>query len=94
MSDHYIYILASQRNGTIYVGVTTDLKKRVWQHKNKVIKGFTEKYNVHHLVYFEHFEDYWEAGLRERRLKKWKRKWKLELIEQSNPNWNDLYETL
>lgn len=94
MSYHYVYILASKRNGTLYVGVTTDLKKRIWQHKNKVIEGFTSKYNVHRLVCFETFEDYWEAAKREKRIKQWKRKWKLELIEKYNPEWKDLYDEI
>jgi len=94
MGSHYVYILASGRNGTIYTGVTTDLKKRVWQHKSKQIEGFTKKYNVERLVYFEVFEDYWEAAQREKRLKKWNRAWKLELIEADNPQWNDLYDEI
>ncbi len=91
MSNHYVYIMASRRNGTLYIGVTTDLVRRVWEHKNGVIQGFTKRYHVHHLVYYEHYEDYWAAAEREKRLKDWKRKWKLELIEKLNPDWNDLY---
>ena len=91
MSNHYVYILASKRNGTLYTGVTTDLIRRVWEHKNKIRQGFTQKYNVTQLVHFEHFEDYMMAALREKCIKEWKRKWKLELIEQSNPQWKDLY---
>lgn len=91
---HYVYILASKRNGTIYIGVTRDLKKRVWQHKENIIEGFTEKYNVHDLVYFEIYEDYWDAANREKRMKKWNRDWKIELIEKENPEWNDLYDGL
>lgn len=94
MSNHYVYILASDRNGTLYVGVTTDLIRRVWEHKTKYIKGFTSKYNISRLVYFEHFEDYWAAAHREKCLKDWKRKWKLELIEKENPQWHDLYDDL
>lgn len=94
MSNHYVYLLASKRNGTLYVGVTTDLRRRVWQHKNKEIEGFTKKYNVKDLVYFEHHEDYWQAADRERKLKNWKRSWKIDLIEEGNPEWEDLYESL
>ena len=90
MKQHIIYILASKRNGTLYIGVTTDLQKRMWQHKNNVIKGFTSKYNVHDLVHYEVYDDYWIAANRERQLKNWRRKWKLELIEKDNPNWKDL----
>lgn len=90
----YIYILASQKNGTLYTGVTSDLIKRVYQHKTKMIKGFTSKYNVKNLVYFEVFDDITEAILREKRIKKWKRAWKLKLIEKENPYWKDLSETL
>lgn len=91
---HYVYILASKKNGTLYIGVTTDLKKRVWQHKNKEIEGFTKKYGVDKLVYFEPYDEYWEAANREKRLKKWNRSWKIELIEMQNPDWNDLYDGL
>ena len=90
----YVYILASQRNGTLYIGVTSDLVKRVWQHKNDEIEGFTKRYGVHRLVYFEAHDDIRDAILREKRLKKWRRSWKLELIEEDNPGWNDLYEQL
>jgi putative endonuclease len=91
---HYVYILASKKNGTLYIGVTTDLKKRVWQHKNKEIEGFTKKYGVDKLVYFESYDEYWDAANREKRLKKWNREWKIELIEKQNPDWNDLYDGL
>ena len=87
----YIYILASQRNGTLYVGITSDLLKRVWQHKNKVFGGFTEKYGVDKLVYYEIYENISDAINREKKLKKWDRKWKINLIEKDNPNWLDLY---
>jgi len=89
-----VYILASQRNGTLYVGVTSDLIKRVWEHKNKLAKGFTELYDVNRLVYYEHFPDAESAISREKRLKKYNRKWKADLIEKANPEWNDLYEDL
>ena len=91
---YYIYILASKRNGTLYIGITSNLTKRVWEHKNKVIEGFTEKYNVNKLVYYEQYSDPENAIRREKRLKKYKRRWKLELIEKENPQWKDLYEDL
>lgn len=91
---HYVYILASQKNGTLYVGVTTDLQKRIWQHKNEQVEGFTKKYSVKNLVYFEIYEDYWDAANREKRIKKWNREWKINLIVKDNPEWEDLYETL
>ena len=88
---YYVYILASQKNGTLYIGVTSSLAKRVWEHKNEVVEGFTKKYAVKKLVYFEQFDDVNNAIAREKVLKHWNRKWKLELIEKSNPTWNDLY---
>ncbi len=94
MKQPAVYILASQRNGTLYIGVTSNLIQRVWQHKNDVFEGFTKKYGVHLLVYFELHEDMENAILREKRLKKWNRDWKLRLIEESNPDWKDLYESL
>ena len=94
MNYFYVYILASRRNGTLYTGSTDDLAKRVWEHKNKIIKGFTSKYGVDRLVWFETCDTREEAFLRERRIKEWKRAWKLELIEKTNPDWNDLFETL
>ena len=89
-----VYILASRRNGTLYIGVTSDLVKRVWQHKNDVLEGFTKKYGVHTLVYCEMHTDMTEAIRREKRLKKWNRAWKIELIEEENPQWLDLWPTL
>lgn len=94
MSNHYVYILASRKNGTLYVGVTADLMRRIYEHKNKIIKGFTSKYNVTHLVYFEHYEDYEQAAHREKCIKEWKRSWKIRRIEESNPDWLDLYDSL
>ena len=91
---YYVYILASKRNGTLYVGVTSNLVKRVYEHKNDLIEGFTEKYGVHRLVYYEQSEDVKSAIEREKRLKAWKRQWKLRLIEEMNPEWNDLYDLL
>jgi putative endonuclease len=94
MKQYYVYILASKRNGTLYVGVTGDLLKRVYEHKNELGKGFTEKYGVHKLVYFEATENVESAITREKQIKKWNRTWKLELIESVNPDWNDLYDKL
>jgi len=94
MKQPAVYILASQRNGTLYIGVTSNLVQRVWQHKNNGVVGFTEKYHVHMLVYFELHEDMHEAIRREKQLKKWNRKWKLRLIEKDNPGWNDLYDDI
>jgi putative endonuclease len=89
-----VYILASKRNGTLYIGVTSDLIKRIWEHKNAVVKGFTERYNVHQLVWYELHETMESAISKEKMLKNWKRAWKLELIERSNPNWEDLHESI
>lgn len=86
MDKYYVYILASQRNGTLYIGFTNHLERRVLEHKQKVVKGFTSKYDVNILVYFEEFESAEEALIREKQIKKWKRAWKLNLIEKSNPN--------
>lgn len=86
-----VYILASRRNGTLYIGVTSDLVKRSWEHKNDVVGGFTARYNVHTLVYYELVDDMEAAILREKQLKKWRRAWKIELIERSNPDWKDLW---
>jgi len=91
MKSCYVYILASKRNGTLYIGVTSDLIKRIYEHKNSLIDGFTKKYNVHLLVYYEQFLDTYSAIYREKQLKHWRRKWKLQLIEKNNPNWRDLY---
>ncbi len=90
----FVYILASQRNGTLYIGVTSNIIKRIWGHKNKVCPGFTKKYGVDKLVYFEQYCDFENAIKREKRLKFWKRKWKLELIEEFNPSWKDLYASI
>ena len=91
MNQYYVYILSSKRNGTLYIGVTSHLVKRIWEHKNKVIEGFTSRYGVDKLVYFEEYQEIKLAIQREKRLKEWPRKWKLNLIEQNNPNWLDLY---
>ncbi|HOH28959.1 MAG TPA: GIY-YIG nuclease family protein [Candidatus Hydrogenedentes bacterium] len=89
-----LYILSSKRNGTLYIGVTCDLRRRVWQHKNDVMEGFTRRYNVHILVYYELYGDMYRAIAREKELKKWKRAWKLNLIESVNPEWRDLWEDI
>lgn len=89
-----VYILASKRNGTLYVGVTSDLLKRVWQHRNEVVEGFTKRYDVHMLVWYEVHETMESAILREKELKKWRRQWKIALIEKMNPVWRDLYSDL
>ena len=94
MKTYFVYIMASKKNGTLYIGVTNDLQRRVWQHKNNVHDGFTKKYGVHRLVYFEAIPDIKGAIIREKQMKKWKRQWKINLIEKENPNWDDLYETL
>ncbi len=88
-----VYILANKRNGTLYIGVTSDFVKRIWEHKNNMVEGFTKKYNVHQLVWYETHESMESAIMREKRLKDWKRAWKLELIESKNPDWLDLYDT-
>ena len=87
----YLYILASYKNGTLYIGATTNLIRRIWLHKNNFAKGFTKQYSVHRLVYYEQYEDLEFAFTRERQMKAWKRTWKIRLIEEMNPNWNDLY---
>ena len=89
-----VYILASKRNGTLYIGVTSDLPKRVWEHKNDWVEGFTKRYRVHHLVYYEVHENMESAISREKQIKKWKRIWKLDLIEKQNPDWRDLWEEI
>ena len=90
----YVYILASRKNGTLYIGVTSNLVQRIWQHKNKMVAGFTAKYGVDQLVYYEEYSDITIAISREKRLKTWIRTWKLKLIEKSNPDWEDLYSKI
>jgi putative endonuclease len=92
MKDYYVYILASKKNGTLYIGVMNDLIRRVYEHKNDFVNGFTKKYQVHRLVYYEHTHDVKSAIQKEKQMKKWKRQWKIELIEDMNPGWNDLYD--
>jgi putative endonuclease len=90
----YVYMLASGRNGTLYIGVTSDLVKRVWQHKERFVEGFTKEYGVKTLVWYEQHECAEPAIIREKQLKKWNRAWKIELIEKMNPYWHDLYEDI
>ena len=94
MKHPVVYIVASKKNGTLYVGVTSDLVKRIWQHKNHVVTGFTEEFEVNQLVYFEQFDDMTNAITREKVLKKWNRAWKIRLIEKTNPDWLDLYNEI
>ena len=89
-----VYILANKRNGTLYVGVTSDLVKRVWQHKNSLVEGFTKRYGIHQLVWYELHGTLESAIQREKRLKEWKRAWKLNLIENMKPEWKDLYHNV
>jgi putative endonuclease len=89
-----VYILASKRNGTLYIGVTSDLVQRIWLHRNKVVEGFTKKYDVNKLVHLEVFPDAESAISREKQLKKWRRAWKVQLIEACNPLWRDLYDEI
>jgi putative endonuclease len=89
-----VYILASDKNGTLYLGVTSDLIKRVWEHKNNVVPGFTNRYGVHDLVWYELHDSMESAISQEKAIKEWKRQWKLELIERMNPEWKDLYPEL
>ena len=84
-----VYILASQHKGTLYIGVTSDLVKRIWEHRNHLAQGFTQQYAVHRLVYYERHEDMGEAITREKQLKKWNRRWKVRFIEEKNPGWCD-----
>jgi putative endonuclease len=91
---YYVYILGSQKNGTLYIGVTNDLIRRTYEHRAGVVEGFTDRYGVHLLVYFEETENIEAAIQREKRLKKWRRDWKIKLIEKANPNWEDLYPGL
>ena len=88
---YYVYILTNRKNGTLYIGVTNNLIKRVFEHKNKVFKGFTEKYDINKLIYYECYDNIEYAIQREKRMKKWNRNWKIELIEKNNKEWKDLY---
>lgn len=92
--SYYVYILASRIGGTLYIGVTNDLVRRVFEHKSKFVRGFTKQYDVTRLVYYEQYDDIELAIQREKRLKKWNRQWKIRLIEERNPNWDDLYPAI
>ncbi|MGA7072375.1 GIY-YIG nuclease family protein [Bradyrhizobium sp.] len=92
--NYYVYITASRKDGAIYLGVTNDLVRRVYEHRTKAVPGFTSKYNITRLVWFEIYDDAVSAISREKELKKWKRSWKVQLIEAENPQWNDLYESI
>lgn len=96
MRDHlyYVYILASQKQGTLYIGVINNLVRRIYGHRNHLVKGFTKEYNVYKLVYFEATPSIESAIQREKHLKKWERQWKINLIEKANPHWNDLYQNI
>ena len=94
MKAGYVYIMASKRNGTIYIGVTSELVQRVWQHRTGQVAGFTKKYGCKLLVWYEAYDDIHEARLRELQMKKWKRLWKISTIEAMNPHWDDLYPAI
>jgi putative endonuclease len=91
---YYIYILSSKKNGTLYIGVTGNLPRRIFEHKESLIPGFTQKYGVSKLMYFEEYTDIRDAITREKQMKKWNRAWKIRLIEKMNPDWNDLFNEL
>ncbi len=94
MKTFCVYMMASKKNGTLYIGVTNDLVRRVWEHKHNIIQGFTQKYNIHKLVWFEETSDITAAIVREKQMKKWRRQWKIDLIEKINPEWVDLYDEI
>jgi putative endonuclease len=94
MKAYYVYLMASKKNGILYIGVANDLRHRVWQHKNDIQEGFTKKYGVHRLVWYEETTDIKEAIQREKQMKKWRRQWKIDLINKENPDWDDLYDAL
>jgi putative endonuclease len=94
MNSYYVYILASKRNGTLYIGVTNDLARRVYEHKNDIVEGFTKKYGIHLLVYYEQYNNVESAIQWERQMKKWNRQWKIRRIEGLNPGWRDLYDEI
>ena len=91
MKTGYVYILASGRNGTLYIGVTSNLARRIYEHKHHLVDGFTKTHDVTHLVWFEQYDNISDAILREKRMKKWNRQWKLRVIEGLNPNWDDFF---
>ena len=90
--NYYVYIITNKKRGTLYIGVTNNLKRRIYEHKNELVDGFSKKYHLHKLVFYETFNSIYDAIDKEKKMKKWNRKWKIELIENTNPNWNDLYE--
>jgi len=92
--NYYLYIIASKKNGTLYIGVTNDLVKRIYEHKQNAVNGFTKKYNVHTLVYYKVHRDIEETIMKEKQMKKWNRKWKVRIIEEKNPEWKDLYDEI
>jgi putative endonuclease len=92
--SYYVYILASRKDGAIYIRITNDIVRRVYQHRTKAVPGFTSKYNITRLVWFEVYDDPTSAISREKEVKKWKRAWKIQLVEAKNPDWNDLYESI
>jgi len=94
MCAAYVYIMSNRKNGTLYIGSTVDLIKRVWEHKNHIFLGFTAKYHLTKLVYFEEHENIIDAGTHEKRYKCWRREWKIALIQRQNPSWNDLYKII
>ncbi|MBI2637134.1 MAG: GIY-YIG nuclease family protein [Parcubacteria group bacterium] len=94
MKEYAVYILASKRNGTLYIGVTNSLHRRVYEHKHTIVDGFTKKYKVRILVYFELMDNIETAIMREKQLKKWNRDWKIQLIEKNNPQWRDMYHDI
>jgi len=93
-NKYFVYILASKKNGVLYVGMTNDLVRRIYEHKNHILKGFTSKYNIDNLIYFEVFSSPYDAIVREKQIKKWNRVWKTRLIEKENPGWDDLYSKI
>lgn len=94
MKHYYLYILSNKKNGVLYIGVTNNIIKRIHEHKEKLVESFSKKYNCNKLVYYEVFSDIKEAILREKRMKKWKREWKVNLINKLNPEWKDLYQSI
>lgn len=92
MRNYYVYILTNKKQGTLYIGVTNNLKRRVYEHKNDLVNGFAKKYNLKNLVYYEITSDVNSAIAREKKLKKWNREWKIDLIEKMNPEWKDLFD--